>query len=220
MDSVIIKHLVVGAFQVNCYLVACPETRKTVIIDPGGGASDIIQMIRDENLEPVYILNTHAHGDHGLANLKLKNSFDIPVCIHGADVEFFARPEVREQSEKELGLSPLGPADIILKEGVPLTVGNISIEIIHTPGHTPGSVCFLVAGNLFTGDTLFVGDVGRTDLIGGSFETLLESIKNKIVVLPAETQIRPGHDYGEMSTSTLAWELEENPYLTEFIRAE
>ncbi|MHB8811058.1 MAG: MBL fold metallo-hydrolase, partial [Desulfobulbaceae bacterium] len=88
-----------------------------------------------------------------------------------------------------------------------------------TPGHSPGSVCFLAAGNLFTGDTLFVGDVGRSDLSGGSFAELLQSIKERIIVLPPETIVHPGHDYGETPTSTLAWEMRENPYITDFILA-
>ena len=101
-----------------------------------------------------------------------------------------------------------------------LSIGNLEVRTIHTPGHSPGSSCYLVGNNLFTGDTLFVGDVGRSDLVGGSFETLLRSIKERIIVLPEETRVWPGHDYGEMPTSTLAWELKENPYITDFILAE
>ena len=98
-------------------------------------------------------------------------------------------------------------------------MGHLRIEVIHTPGHSPGSVCYYVNGNLFTGDTLFVGDVGRTDLAGGSLDTLLDSLR-RIIDLPPETIVRPGHNYGETPTSTLSWEMEENPYITDFILAE
>jgi glyoxylase-like metal-dependent hydrolase (beta-lactamase superfamily II) len=96
-------------------------------------------------------------------------------------------------------------------------VGTLNIRVIHTPGHTPGSVCFFVNGNLFTGDTLFVGAVGRTDLTGGSLDTLLESLEKRLITLPGETVIWPGHDYGDAPTSTIAREMEENPYITDFL---
>jgi len=96
-------------------------------------------------------------------------------------------------------------------------VGTLNIEVIHTPGHTPGSVCYLVGGNLFTGDTLFVGVAGRTDLIGGSLNTLIKSIEKKLIVLPKQTIVWPGHDYGESPTSTIGREMEGNPYITDFI---
>ena len=140
--------------------------------------------------------------------------------MHKKDVEFFSRQEIREVSKKELGLAAPGTADRLLQDGEIINVGCLEIQVLHTPGHTPGSVCFLAGTNLFTGDTLFVGDVGRTDLTGGSLPTLLQSIKEKILVLPRETTIRPGHNYGETPTSTLAWEMEENPYITDFILAE
>jgi glyoxylase-like metal-dependent hydrolase (beta-lactamase superfamily II) len=104
-----------------------------------------------------------------------------------------------------------------LKDGDLLEVGTLVIKVIHTPGHSPGSVCFYVQGNLFTGDTLFVGAAGRTDFTGGSLDTLIESIREKILVLPKETVIRPGHDYGDTSTSTIGREMEDNPYITDFI---
>jgi len=116
-----------------------------------------------------------------------------------------------------LGFEPPDPADLRLKDGEILTAGDLSIKVIHTPGHTPGSVCFLLDGNLFTGDTLFVGAVGRTDLRGGSFDTLLNSIKTRLLSLPGDTVILPGHDYGERPTSTMKREIEENPYITDFI---
>ncbi len=137
--------------------------------------------------------------------------------MHEADDKFFNDPAVRETSSQELGLPPPDPVDIKLKDGDVLQVGMLNIDVIHTPGHTPGSVCYLVEGNLFTGDTLFVGAAGRTDLIGGSLNTLIESIEEKLIVLPKQTVVWPGHDYGESPSSTIGREMEENPYITDFI---
>jgi hydroxyacylglutathione hydrolase len=199
------------------YLVACPHTREAVIIDPAGEEDKILDLIQTQNVKIKYILNTHGHSDHVLGNPKLKEVLNIPVCMHEADDRFFSDPSVREKSSQQLGLPPPDPADIRLKDEDIIEVGTLDIKVIHTPGHTPGSVCYLIDGNLFCGDTLFVGAVGRTDLIGGSLETLLESLEKKMIVLPKETVVWPGHDYGDTPTSTIGREMEENPYITDFI---
>ena len=207
----------VGGFQVFTYIVACPETRKAVVIDPAGEEERVLSLIREEAFLTEYILNTHGHPDHILANEHLKKALSVPTCMHALEIQFFSQKEIRDLTAKELGLEPPGAADVALKEGDVLRVGAIEIKVIHTPGHTPGSVCYLVEGNLFTGDTLFVGAAGRTDLVGGSLEMLLDSIENKILNLPKETILWPGHDYGDTPTSTLGRELEENVYITDFI---
>lgn len=204
-------------FQVLTYLVACPQSRDAVIIDPAGDEDKLLALIETERLRIKYILNTHGHADHVLGNSKMKNFLKVPVCIHEADDRFFNDPAVREKSSQELGLPPADPADIKLKDGDILEVGSLNIKVIHTPGHTPGSVCFLVGKNLFTGDTLFVGAAGRTDLIGGSLNTLIESIEKKLIVLSKQTVVWPGHDYGEHPSSTIGREMEENLYITDFI---
>jgi len=212
-----IKRIPLGSFQVMTYLVVCPRTRDAVIIDPAGGKDKLLALIEAEGARIIYILNTHGHADHVVGNQELKDAFKVPVCMHAADDRFFADAAVREATIKELGLPPPDPADIRLKDGDAIEVGTLKIEVIHTPGHTPGSVCYLVEGNLFTGDTLFVGAAGRTDLIGGSLDTLIESLEKKLIVLPGETVIWPGHDYGDSPTSTIAREMQENPYITDFI---
>jgi len=198
------------------YLVVCPHTRETVIIDPAGEEYKLLALIKTEGFKVKYILNTHGHSDHVLGNPKLKEVLNVPVCMHEADDRFFSDQEVREKSSKELGLPPPDPADIRLKDEDIVEVGTLKVKVIHTPGHTPGSVCYLVDGNLFCGDTLFVGAVGRTDLIGGSLETLLESLEKRLIVLPKETIVWPGHDYGDTPTSTMGRKMEENPYITDF----
>jgi len=216
-SQIIIKQLPLGPFHVLSYIVGCPHTQDAVLIDPGGEEDKLRALIQNEGLFIKYILNTHGHADHVLGNSKLKDVLNVPVCMHEADDRFFADPMVREKSSKELGLPPPDPADIRLKHGAIIEVGALKIEVIHTPGHTPGSVCYLVDGNLFSGDTLFVGAAGRTDLIGGSLDTLIESIEKRLIVLPKETIIWPGHDYGESVTSTIGKEMEQNPYITDFI---
>ena len=152
-----------GPFQVMTYLVACPETREAVIIDPAGEEDKILDLIQTQGVTVKYILNTHGHSDHVLGNPKLKEVLNVPVCMHEADDRFFSDPAIRDKSSKELGLPPPDPADIRLKDEDILEVGTLNIKVIPTPGHTPGSVCYLVNGNLFCGDTLFVGAVGRTE---------------------------------------------------------
>lgn len=215
-----IIRIITGSYQVNTYLVFCTSTGEGVIIDPGGDMEKILAHVHENSVIVKYILNTHGHADHILANRELKKSLKVPVAMHKDDSTFFGRAESKDISEKELGLYTSSEADLLLDHGTRLQVGRFEILVIHTPGHTPGSVCFLIDGNLFTGDTLFVGDVGRTDLTGGSFHTLLKSIKEKILVLPDNTTIWPGHDYGETPNSTLSWERKENPYITDFILAE
>ncbi len=216
-DHVIVKQIPVGPFQVMTYLVACPHTREAIIIDPAGEEDKLLALIQDQGLRVKYILNTHGHADHVLGNSKLKEVLKVPVCIHEADDRFFSDKAVRKKSSEELGLPPPDPADIRLKHRDVVEVGKLKVDVIHTPGHTPGSVCYLVNGNLFSGDTLFVGAAGRTDLIGGSLETLLESLEKRLIVLPKETMVWPGHDYGDTPTSTIGREMEENLYITDFI---
>ncbi len=215
--EILVKQILVGQFAVFTYIVACPQTGAAAIIDSAGEADKLVDLVREEDLEVKYILNTHGHADHVLGNRQLKESFHAPTCMHGEDITFFSRDDVKAASLKEIGLPTPEPADLALNDGDILKVGMLNIQVIHTPGHTPGSVCYLVNGNLFTGDTLFVGAAGRTDLIGSSLEGLLESIEKKLLPLPRETTIWPGHDYGDTPFSTLGREMQENIYITDFI---
>jgi hydroxyacylglutathione hydrolase len=217
MESVIIRQIPVGSYEVFTYIVACPATMEAAVIDPAGEEERLVTLIQEKAYKLKYILNTHGHADHVLASEKLRYVFGVPACMHEADVAFFSDDEVKEKMSKELGLSFYPTVDIHLKDGDVLDVGNLKIEVLHTPGHTPGSACFLVEGNLFTGDTLFVGAAGRTDLTGASLDTLIESIKDKLLSLPKDTVVWPGHDYGDTPTSTIGREMEENVYITDFI---
>ena len=213
----IIHWLRIPPFDVNAYLIICPQTRAAAVIDPAGQPERILALAADQEARVALILNTHGHADHVQANAALKAAWAVPVCMHADDDRFFTDPQRREQIERELGMPSAPPADRRLTDGDILELGALRIEVLHTPGHTPGSVCFRVGGHLFTGDTLFVGDVGRTDLSGGSLDRLLASLAQKIIDLPADTVIWPGHDYGETPTSTIGRERAENPYITDFL---
>lgn len=217
MIDIIIKQIPVEPFQVLTYLVACPQSHDAVIIDPAGDEDKLLALIEAKKFRAKYILNTHGHADHVLGNQKLKSLLRIPVCMHEADDKFFSDPVIREKSLHELGFLPSDTVDIKLKDGDELEVGTLNIKVIHTPGHTPGSVCYFTDGHIFTGDTLFVGAAGRTDLTGGSLNMLIESIEKKLIVLPKRTIVWPGHDYGESPSSSIGREMEENPYITDFI---
>ncbi len=209
----IIKQTVVGVYQVNTYLLIHPRTREAALIDPGGDKEKLLDFIEEDGIRFRYILNTHGHGDHTGCNAEMKARLSVPICMHEADVQLFGNGVARENPEEASG----DVEDILLKDGDVLPLGDLSIKVIHTPGHTPGSVCFLVDDNLFSGDTLFVGDVGRTDLQGGSMEILLKSLQEKLITLPREIIVRPGHDYGVTPTSTIGREIKENPYITDWV---
>jgi glyoxylase-like metal-dependent hydrolase (beta-lactamase superfamily II) len=137
------------------------------------------------------------------------------IVMHEADVRLFDLPSAKIMAS-QMGFRASPPTDLKVKDGDRIRFGNESLEVIHTPGHTPGSMCLYGKKNLFTGDTLFVGAVGRTDLPGGSFDVLLQSLKHKIMPLPDDTIVWPGHDYGETPASTIGREKQTNPYLTDF----
>jgi glyoxylase-like metal-dependent hydrolase (beta-lactamase superfamily II) len=212
----LIEQIPVGEMAVFCYLVGCEETGQAAAIDPAGDTERILALLEEKGLQLKYIVTTHGHADHTCGNLALAARTGAKTVMHALDDDFFTSAVGRRLSEA-FGLRSAPPADIRVTDGDRLALGALSLEFIHTPGHTPGGMCVRVGNNLFTGDTLFVGAVGRTDLPGGSLEELLRSIKEKLLPLPGETVIWPGHDYGDRPSSTLAEEMETNPYITDFI---
>ncbi|MFP4083244.1 MAG: MBL fold metallo-hydrolase [Candidatus Aminicenantes bacterium] len=186
------ESVVVGALETNCYVVYCPETLECGVVDPGAEAEKIIRIILRKKLNPVIILNTHGHVDHVGANQDLKDRFNVPLCLHPAD-----RSMLKNILQSDMGFllgakeSPAPDRD--LKDGEEVKIGRSSLRVVHTPGHSPGSVSFLGDGFLLSGDAIFYGGVGRTDLPGGSWQELENSIRSKILTLPPETSILPGH---------------------------
>lgn len=206
----------VGEMEVFCYLVFDEQSSEGVLIDPAGNEDQLLELLQAHNINLRYIVNTHGHPDHTCGNHVLRQQTGAPVVMHALDDQFFQDPDTREWTQL-MGFDAAPPADILVQDGDELTFGNLTMRFVHTPGHTPGACCVFIAGNLFTGDTLFVGAVGRTDLPGASFDQLLDSLKTKILPLPADTVIWPGHDYGDRPHSTLDHETRTNPYITDFI---
>ncbi len=212
-----VEILTVGPLAVCCYFVICPATQKAAIIDPGGDEDLILGKIKSLGLKVSYILATHGHADHVCGAWRLRRELDAPLAMHKDDDEFFRTPEAMAIFSA-WGFEPNEPADLTFEDGEVFSIGKIHLKVIHTPGHSPGSVCFYDEERyIFTGDTLFVGAVGRSDLPGGNFQEMLRSIEKKLLVLPDETIILPGHDYGDRPYSTIGQEKKTNPYITEFI---
>ncbi len=205
----------VGPLKVMTYLVAAAAAGEALLLDPGGPAPGLAARLQREGWRLRWIVNTHGHADHTAGNDLWTAETGAPVTMHRLDWEFFRQPEMQAAALAE-GFPPLTRCDLAVEEGHILPLGPAKGRILHTPGHTPGSICLYFPGHLFTGDTLFVEAAGRTDLPGGSLEVLLHSLEHKIMVLPDETRIWPGHDYGGTATSTLGAEKVNNPYLTDF----
>ncbi|MFH1137794.1 MAG: MBL fold metallo-hydrolase [Pseudomonadota bacterium] len=210
----IIKQMTVGRMAVFCYLVGCGETGEALVIDPAGDEDMILREADRAGLSIKYIFNSHGHPDHSCGNARMKELTGAPLVMHAADDDLYNNSQSRDMF-LAWGFTPSPPADIRLGGDGVLTVGRTSLEVLHTPGHTPGGLCLLSDGALFTGDTLFVGSGGRTDLPGGSLPTLLQSIK-RLISLPDDTIVLPGHDYGDSPTSTIGRERKTNVYVLEF----
>ena len=201
--------VVVGALETNCYLVYCEETRACAVIDPGADPEKIISAVADLELKPVVVLNTHGHVDHIGANSDIIRKYSIPLAMHAADTGMLQVSDYIELSLL-LGARNSPAPDRLLADGDEITFGQAALRVIHTPGHTPGSVGFVHGGYLFSGDTLFCGGVGRTDLPGGSWKDLEKSIRERILTLPGETVVLPGHG----PWTTVEQERSSNPFLT------
>lgn len=205
----------VGPLKVMTYLVACPQSREALLIDPGGPAPALAARLKEAGWRLRWIVNTHGHADHTAGNDWWAAATGAQIVIHQLDWEFFQRPEMQEAARTE-GFPPLSRADLKVADGHRLPLGRHEAQVLHTPGHTPGSICLYFPGHLFTGDTLFVGAAGRTDLPGGSLDQLIASLEAKLMLLPDDTRLWPGHDYGDTPDSTLRQEKADNPYLTDF----
>lgn len=208
----LIQQMTVGEMGVCCYLLGCEETGKGAIVDAGGNENDILAASKKAKLDIKYILCTHGHPDHVCGNSLIKQATGCDIIMHEDDAAFFDRKETINYFSM-FNMTPSPPADKLVKGGDIVTIGNIALKILHTPGHTPGSICFYNHLNVFTGDTLFVGGVGRTDFPGGSSSQLLQSIKTQLLTLPQETVVWPGHGYGGLR-STIQTEEQRNPFLT------
>lgn len=198
----------VGSLGTNCYIAYCENTKKAVIIDPGGEAARIVEVVRREGLTVEAIINTHGHADHVLANTKVKDAIKVPIWIHSADADMLGSG-TRNLSAFMGASTSCGTPDRLLADGDVLMIGDFSLTVLHTPGHTPGGISLLADNAVFVGDTLFAESIGRTDFPGGSYSQLIQSIKNKLMTLSDDVKAYPGHG----PATTIGWERRQNPFI-------
>ena len=207
MGKLTIQSFAVMPFDENCYVVS-DETGEGVVIDPGGMAKQILAYIREAKLSIAAVLNTHGHCDHIGANDEIRDETGAPLYIHREDAAMIS--DMKLNLSAFMGFRVISrPAEQLLSEGDKISFGQSELEVIHTPGHTKGGVCFVGEGAAFTGDTLFAGSIGRSDFPGGSERDLIGNIKKKLLALPDETKVYSGHG----PSAEIGWERKCNPYL-------
>ncbi len=204
----IIKTLPVGPIMANCFIVGCQETLEAAVIDPGDEAEKILQSVADSNLEVKTIINTHGHFDHVSANKGIHVATNAPILIHALDAPML---EHISASAANWGLSAENsPApQRTVTDGDTISFGNITLNVLHTPGHTPGGISLFTDGHVFVGDTLFAGSIGRTDFPGGDFATLKSSIQDKLFTLGDDVRVYTGHG----PETTIGHEKQHNPFV-------
>ena len=208
----ILESFPVGPLSCNCSIIGCTETGEAAVVDPGGDADEIIKLAEKHGLKIKYLLHTHAHFDHVLGSREVKEKTGASICLHKEDQWLY--DNLLKQCEM-FGFhadEPL-PVDRYLEDEENVEIGRFKTEVNHTPGHTPGSTCFSLADKdsvLFSGDTLFNRSIGRTDLWGGSFDKIVQSIADRLYVLDDSTRVIPGH-----GPDTDIWsEKRQNPFVT------
>jgi glyoxylase-like metal-dependent hydrolase (beta-lactamase superfamily II) len=198
----------VGMLQCNCSIIGDPVTREALVVDPGDEVNRILDLLGRHKLTVKAIVSTHAHIDHVGGLSKLHKYTGAPVMMHREDLPLYQAMDVQAAF---LGVMPpeLTDVDQVLADGDALQWGSLEARVIHTPGHTPGSVSLYMPPELFAGDTLFAGSIGRTDLWGGSMEEIMDSLRGKLMALPDDTVVHPGHG----PTTTIGEERQSNPFL-------
>lgn len=204
-----IDKFVVGSFEMNCYLVSDPVSEEAILIDPGDEADLLIHAVEDRNLLLKFIINTHCHIDHTGAVQQIKEYFKVPFYIHRSEQPLLS---ILPQQAQMFGLQlpQIPEVSQFIIDGQELSFGTLKGKALHTPGHSPGSLSLLFDNHLFVGDVLFYDSIGRTDLIQGDYEQLITSIKSKILTLPDDTVVHPGHG----PETTIGRERQLNPFLS------
>ena len=197
-----------GIYAANCYLVYSEDNKEAIVIDPGGDEDDILTQIKNLGLDVKYIILTHGHGDHIAGVNGIKDYTKAPLAIHKEDEYLLKDGRSNLSSMMAMGTVEI-TADILLNDGDKISFGGLTAEVIHTPGHTPGGISIKIGDSIFTGDTLFAGSIGRTDFPKSSFEAIMDSIKNRIIIYPEDTIVYPGHG----PSSTIKNEKESNPFI-------
>lgn len=205
----ILEKIVVGPLGVNCYLLGCEKTKQSAVIDPGDEVDSIIASINQNNLKLKFILLTHGHVDHVAQLVRLKQSIQAETLMHPDDLFLFENISVQAMM---FGLPDPGDPkpDRFIKDGEIIKIGELEVKVLHTPGHSPGSVSYQVEDNLFVGDLIFSGSIGRTDLPGGNYHSLINSVQTMIFTFPDETKIHPGHG----PSTSVGHEKKFNPFFS------
>jgi glyoxylase-like metal-dependent hydrolase (beta-lactamase superfamily II) len=212
-NEVMVRGIVVGVFQENCWVVGNRRTGEAICIDPGDQPEEILALARDMGVTIKLIANSHAHIDHVLGVRGVHAATGAKFLLHHQDLDLLR--DGFQMSARRFGLDPgqQPPApDQFVEDGDVVEVAGLQLKAITTPGHTPGSVSYYTEGMLFSGDTLFRGSIGRTDMPGGSFDQEMESICDRLLILPEDTVVLPGH----MDETTIQFEKKHNPFVLEF----
>jgi hydroxyacylglutathione hydrolase len=204
----IIKQLSTGPLAVNCFIIGDPETKQAVVVDPGGNVPNILAALAAEGLTCKTIFNTHTHFDHIGGNAELKTATGAEIVTHPDEAPFLSQAD---QAARMFGLTakPSPPADRTVRGGEELVIGNLKAKLLEMPGHSPCGLALAFDGHVFVGDALFAGGIGRTDFPGGSYEKLIEAIRDKLYALPDATIVYPGHG----PTTTIGREKQFNPFV-------
>ena len=206
----ILKRLEVGPLQVNCYILGCERTKEAAVIDPGGDVDQILMALAKDELRLVYIINTHGHFDHTGGNKALKEATGAELLIHRADAPHITRQAASAAAMGMGGMEDSPPPDRLLEEGDVITFGDVSLKVLHTPGHSGGGISLATDGMVFVGDALFAGSIGRTDFPGGDYDGLIEGVRKKIFTLGDNVVVYPGHG----PHTTVGQEKQYNPFFT------
>lgn len=209
VSETIIRGIVVGAFQENCWVIGNRRTGEAICVDPGDEAGEILAMARDMGVRIKYIANSHAHIDHILGVRDVQRETGAKFLLHEGDLSIARGAAESARRWGGLEIEPPPDPDAFLADADVIDVDGLQLRVLHTPGHTPGSVCFYTEGVLFGGDTLFAGSIGRTDLPGGDYDQEMASIVERLLVLPDDTIVLPGH----MDQTTIGHERQRNPYV-------
>lgn len=208
------QQIPLGSIQTNCYIVEDKE-KNCLIVDPGGEAKKLINLLNSRGIKPLAVLLTHAHFDHIGAVDEVRDAYKVPVYLHKQEEKWLGDPMLNgSEFFPVIETMRINPANHLLTTEGPLKVGNFAFTVFHTPGHSPGSVSFYFEseGFVISGDALFQGSIGRTDLPGGNQSQLLKSIHDKLLTLPEDTYVLSGHG----PVTTIGDEMDSNPFLNGF----
>ena len=198
----------VGPLENNAYLVVDPDSSEAVLVDPGMGSEGVADVIRSRGLRLTAVVNTHAHFDHTYNNAHFLEAFGCPLLIHEAELDLLRDMSRHAEAFGFAGRTSPDPSRF-LRDGDEIRVGGGALRVAHTPGHTPGGVCLMSEGQVITGDTLFAQSIGRTDLPGGNYDQLVQSIRTALYALPESTEVHPGHG----PATLIGYEKRHNPFV-------